>query len=129
MKHHQDFSNLHRNRLRHVLRLRTTTPSALVLVAVLPFMLGFGSCVPVDKPVAGTRLSVTNYPDAPSRNAVFFVSEERNLTVPMPQSPGDPTVNGASLTLSNTAPVNSRLRPADGQLGGASGTRARLPLR
>jgi hypothetical protein len=59
-------------------------------------------CFEVDQPVAGSRISVTSFADNPSHNRVVFLSNDATtLTVPEPQSAGDPTMNGGVITLQN----------------------------
>ena len=53
-------------------------------------------------PVAGTRISVADFSDQPSRSRVIFSSDDAaHLSVPAAQSLGDPTMHGGSVTLSN----------------------------
>lgn len=83
------------------MNISKNTQSVLALVAMLPVVVAASSCFE-GKPVAGSRISVTNFANQPSRNSVSFLSKDAaNLTVPARQSKGDPTMHGASIALSS----------------------------
>lgn len=74
---------------------------SVLALAVLPILtLGFSGCFE-DRPVAGERISMTNFAHDPMRSSVFFSSTDVHIMVPDMHSAGDPTMNGGFIQLRN----------------------------
>lgn len=69
--------------------------AALIVAASLSGCVG-------ERPVAGKRISVSASTVNPSHNRVLFSSNDKeNLTVPAPESNGDPTMHGGFVSVRN----------------------------
>jgi hypothetical protein len=78
------------------------TRKLFALAAMLPLAAGLTGCFQ-DEPVAGTKLSVTNFANNPRRNSVLVVADDTSIMVPEAGSAGDPTMHGGFLQLLNPA--------------------------